>query len=116
MAGAVTKRDLVRRIAAEVNAPTEQVRQIVQQFLDDLVDELAAGRRLEFRDFGVFEVVRRKPRIARNPRTGETIDVPAKSVVHFKQGRVMRERVATIVPASDDGADAAPEPPQSPLP
>ena len=97
MGGAVTKRDLVRRIASETKASTEVVRQVVQHFLDDLIDELAAGRRLEFRDFGVFEVVRRKPRIARNPRTGEAIEVPAKTVVHFKQGRIMRERVAECI-------------------
>jgi nucleoid DNA-binding protein len=72
------------------------VREVCQRLLDEIVEELAAGHRLEFRDFGVFEVVRRKPRIARNPRTGQTIQVPAKTVVHFKQGRVMKERVASL--------------------
>jgi integration host factor subunit beta len=117
MGGAVTKRDLVRRIAAETKASTEVVRQIVQRFLDDLIDELAAGRRLEFRDFGVFEVVRRKPRTARNPRTGEPIEVPAKTVVHFKQGRIMRERVGecTLEPTPVQAEEPA-EPPSPMLP
>jgi len=93
---ATTKRDLVKRISAETNTPRPVVRQIVQQMLDDIVDELAHGRRLEFRDFGVFEIVERKPRVARNPRTGLTVHVPAKMVAHFKQGRVMKERVAAL--------------------
>jgi nucleoid DNA-binding protein len=96
MASSVTKRDMVKRVAAESNTPRPVVKQIIQHFLDDIVDELAGGRRIEFRDFGVFETIRRKPRVARNPRTGATIRVPAKTVVHFKQGRVMRERVAGL--------------------
>ena len=91
-----TKRDLVKRISSETNTPRPVVRQVVQQMLDDIVDELAHGRRLEFRDFGVFETVRRKPRVARNPRTGLAVRVPAKTVVHFKQGRIMKGRVAAF--------------------
>lgn len=98
MASATTKRDLIKRVAAETSTPRPLTRQIVQQFLDDIVDELASGHRLEFRDFGVFEVKRRKPRVARNPRTGAPIQIPAKTVVHFKQGRLMRERVAALEP------------------
>ena len=93
---ATTKRDLVKRISSETNTPRPVVRQVVQQMLDDIVDELAQGHRLEFRDFGVFETVRRKPRVARNPRTGLAVRVPAKTVAHFKQGRVMKERVAAF--------------------
>jgi len=100
MGRGTTKRDMVKRIAAETNTPRPVVRQIMQQFLDDIVDELGHGRRLEFRDFGVFETVERKPRVARNPRTGLAIQVPAKTVVHFKQGRVMRERVAALGPGA----------------
>jgi integration host factor subunit beta len=91
---ATTKRDLVKRISAETNTPRPVVRQIVQQMLDDIVDELAHGHRLEFRDFGVFETVKRKKRVARNPRTGLAVQVPAKTVAHFKQGRIMKQRVA----------------------
>ncbi len=93
---ATTKRDLVKRISKETNTPRPVVRQIVQQMLDDIVDELAQGHRLEFRDFGVFETVNRKPRVARNPRTGLAVQVPAKTVAHFKQGRVMKQRVAAL--------------------
>jgi len=105
-----TKRDLVKRISAETNTPRPVVRQIVQQMLDDIVDELAQGHRLEFRDFGVFETVRRKPRVARNPRTGLAVHVPAKMVVHFKQGRIMKQRVAAL------GADEETPKPEEPRP
>ena len=104
MGSATTKRDMVKRIAGETDVPRPLVRRIVQQFLDDVVDELAGGRRLEFRDFGVFETVLRRPRVARNPRTGLTIQVPAKTVVHFKQGRLMKERVAALHERSAAGA------------
>ena len=94
MASGTTKHDMVKRVAAETDNPRNVVRQIVQAFLDDIIDELAHGKRLEFRDFGVFDVVTRKPRVARNPRTGDPIHVPAKTIAHFKQGRAMRTRVA----------------------
>ena len=109
MGRGTTKRDMVKRIAAETNTPRPVVRQIVQQFLDDIIDELGHGRRLEFRDFGVFETVERKPRVARNPRTGLAIQVPAKTVVHFRQGRVMRERVAALGPAPESAPGPEPE-------
>jgi nucleoid DNA-binding protein len=107
---ATTKRDLVKRISAETNTPRPVVRQIVQQMLDDIVDELAQGHRLEFRDFGVFETVKRKPRVARNPRTGLAVHVPAKVVAHFKQGRIMRQRVAALGEKTDPPAAEEPAP------
>ena len=121
---ATTKRDLGKRISVETNTPRPVVRQIVQQMLDDIVDELARGRRLEFRDFGVFETVRRKPRVARNPRTGLAVQVPAKMVAHFKQGRVMKKRVAALGDRKDlhnpggadpeGGGEGPPDPPGLP--
>ena len=61
---------------------------------DEIVKEVCSGNRLEFRDFGVFEVVVRKPRTGRNPRTGQKVAVPPKTVVTFKMGKVMKEKVA----------------------
>ncbi len=103
---ATTKRDLVKRISKETNTPRPVVRQIVQQMLDDIIDELAQGHRLEFRDFGVFETVKRKKRVARNPRTGLAVQVPAKTVAHFKQGRVMKQRVAALGEKSESSESA----------
>lgn len=105
MSPAVTKRDLILRVAEETGTSRGVVQRVLQAFLNAIVDELAQGHRLEFRDFGVFEVVRRKPRIARNPRTKEEIRVPAKTVVHFKQGRAMKERVASLS-LREGGSDA----------
>jgi len=86
------------------------VKQIVQLFLDDVIDELAAGNRLEFRDFGVFETRRRKPRVAQNPRTLERVHVPVKWTVKFKVGRLMKQKVQEAI---DKGIgqtdDAAPQ-------
>jgi len=111
---ATTKRDLVKRISAETNTPRPVVRQIIQQMLDDIIDELAHGHRLEFRDFGVFETVKRKPRTARNPRTGLAVHVPAKTVAHFKQGRIMKQRVAAFGEREESPEAAEHQPPASP--
>lgn len=89
----VTKRELVNRIADDTGQMKVVVRLIVQKFLHEVIDELSNGNRLEFRDFGVFEVRERKARVAQNPRTLEKVEVPAKRAVKFKVGRVMRERV-----------------------
>jgi len=86
-----TKRDFIVEIAARNGTPKSTVKTIVHQFLDEIVSELAKGNRLEFRDFGVFEVRERKPRKAQNPKTMEPVKVPAKRVVKFKMGRLMRE-------------------------
>jgi len=69
------------------------VKATIQNFLDEVISELGKGNRLEFRDFGVFEVKERAARTAQNPRTLEKVQVPAKRSVKFKMGRIMRERV-----------------------
>ena len=62
-----------------------------RQFFDEIVSELAQGNRLEFRDFGVFEIKATSARTAQNPKTLEKVAVPAKHRVVFKPGRLMRE-------------------------
>jgi len=89
----VTKKDLIDRISEETRVKRLDVKKTVQNFLDQVVKELRQGNRLEFRDFGVFEVKNRAPRIAQNPKTLERVDVPAKKTVKFKVGRLMREAV-----------------------
>ena len=88
-----TKKELVGRIADETGQTKVVVKQILQAFLDEIVEELAQGNRLEFREFGVFEVKERRARRAQNPRTLEKVDVPAKRIVKFKVGREMRAKV-----------------------
>jgi len=94
----VTKKDLVNRIAEATGETKVVTKNILQMFLDEIIRELSAGNRLEFRDFGVFEVKSRRARRAQNPRTLEKVAVPPKRVVKFKVGRVMRECVTLDKP------------------
>ena len=66
---------------------------VVSAILDEIVDGLAQGRRVELRGFGVFTVRERKPRISRNPSTNQTVHVPARKVPHFKPGKELHERL-----------------------
>ena len=88
-----TKKDLIDRIAMETGQRRSAVKETVQSFLDSVIAELEAGNRLEFRDFGVFEVRERAARMAQNPKTLERVPVPAKKTVKFKVGRLMREAI-----------------------
>ncbi|MBK8976433.1 MAG: integration host factor subunit beta [Planctomycetes bacterium] len=100
----VTKKELVNRIAEKTGQTKVVAKEIIQAFLDAIIDELAEGNRLEFREFGVFESKERAARRAQNPRTLERVEVPAKRIVKFKVGRLMRKRV------SGDDEDDLPEP------
>ncbi len=92
----VTKKELIDRIADQEDCSRVLVKRVLQSFLDNIIEELSNGNRLEFRDFGVFESRARAPRRAQNPKTLDKVSVPAKRAVRFKVGRVMRERVAAI--------------------
>jgi len=97
----ITKKDLIDRISDATQAKRVVVKRIVQQFLDEVVAELAADNRLEFRDFGVFETRTRAAREAQNPKTLERVQVPAKRGVKFKMGRLLKEKLAKI-PAAEE--------------
>jgi nucleoid DNA-binding protein len=99
----ITKKELVNRIADETRQTKVVVKDILQRFLDAITEELAEGNRLEFRDFGVFEVRERAPRRAQNPRTLEEVEVPQRRAVKFKAGRRMGERIT-------EGPTPRPEP------
>jgi integration host factor subunit beta len=89
----ITKKELIDRITENTQAKRLLVKAAIQNFLDELISELGKGNRLEFRDFGVFEVKERAARTAQNPKTLEKVQVPAKRTVKFKMGRIMRERM-----------------------
>ena len=89
----ITKRDLVQRISDSTGQTKVLVRDILQRFLDEVSEELVRGNRLEFRKFGVFEVRQRPGRVAQNPKTLEKVAVPAKRVVKFKVGNVLKDLV-----------------------
>lgn len=90
----VTKKELVHRIAERTGVTKVVAKEVIQSFLNSIIEELAEGNRLEFREFGVFESRERAARLAQNPRTLEKVPVPAKRIVKFKVGRLMRKKVA----------------------
>jgi nucleoid DNA-binding protein len=110
----VTKKEIVKQIAERCKLTQLQTKDIVQQTFDAIVETLLEVGRIELRNFGVFEVKQRKARKARNPRTGDRVDVPPKNVVTFKPGKEMEERVRqmTNVPAlvEEEEEDLEPEP------
>lgn len=109
----ITKREIAERIAKRTDQTQVVTKQVVQLFLEEIVDELARGNKLEFRDFGIFEVVTRRSRNGRNPRTGAGVFVPAKRVVSFKMGRHMKKVVAEDEAAARSVAADAPARPAS---
>jgi nucleoid DNA-binding protein len=89
----VTKKEIIKQISEEIGLTQLKTKEIVQKTFDAIVETLIREGRIELRNFGVFEVKMRKARKARNPRTGEKVDVEPKKVVTFKPGKEMEERV-----------------------
>jgi integration host factor subunit beta len=117
----ITKKVLVNRISERTGQTKVVVKEILQLLLDEVVDELANGNRLEFREFGVFEVRQRASRQAQNPRTLEKVEVPSRRVVKFKVGRKMRERVGAeitipVAPVREEQIVSSVTPPETPPP
>jgi len=98
----ITKKELIDRIADRTGNKRVVVKRIIQSFLDEIIDELGQGNRLEFRDFGVFESRVRAARVAQNPKTLERVEVPQKRTVKFKVGRIMKMKLG------DDGQTGQP--------
>jgi len=106
----MTKKDLAKAIADEMGLTQGQAREVIQRVFTGITETLLHEGRLELRNFGVFEVKQRRPRRARNPRTGQAVAVPAKLVVTFRPGREMEERVGQLTRVPGRGA-VAPAPP-----
>jgi integration host factor subunit beta len=100
----VTKKEIVKSISDEIGLTQLKTKEIVQKTFDAIIETLVADHRIELRNFGVFEVKKRAARKARNPRTGERVDVAEKWVVTFKPGKEMEERVRQL---EQEAADAA---------
>ena len=109
----VTKKELIDRIADATGTKRVLVKRIIQSFLDEIIEELGHGNRLEFRDFGVFECKLRQARIAQNPKTLERVPVPPKRTVKFKVGRVMKLRLADGAGKFDEETGLPIDPPSS---
>ena len=96
----MTKKEIVKTISDEIGMTQLKTKEIVQKTFDAIVETLVADGRIELRNFGVFEVKKRAARKARNPRTGQRVDVPQKFVVTFKPGKEMEEKVRQLEEAA----------------
>ncbi|WDQ15055.1 HU family DNA-binding protein [Rhodopirellula sp. P2] len=92
----MTKKEIVRVISEELGLTQQETKEVVQRTFDSIVETLVREGRIELRNFGVFEVKPRAARKARNPKTGQQVDVPEKYVVTFKPGKVMEQRVRQL--------------------
>ena len=90
----ITKKDVIQKIAVRKGLDPRKVRIAIQDFLDYMTKNLQKGNRFEFRDFGVFEVVERKAKVGRNPKSPtKPIPIPARKVVKFTPGRKMKQSI-----------------------
>lgn len=116
----MTKKEIVRAISEEIGLTQLKTKEIVQKTFDAIIETLVEEGRIELRNFGVFEVKRRAPRKARNPRTNKRVFVPEKYVVTFRPGKQMEQRVRQMGQETQSGApndqdqqvEVAPEPVQ----
>ena len=116
----MTKRDLVVRISAETDIVQQHVLDVVQKTLDYIAEAVAQGKKVELRNFGVFEVKIRKARVGRNPNApANDVRIPPRAVVKFKPGKEMREAVLRLMPEAQGRSgpgEASPAAPPSPGP
>lgn len=87
------KRDIVLKISKDTGLRQVIVRDVVQKTFDTILEALQAGQRIELRNFGVFQIKRRKKRVGRNPKTGEVVPVPERQIVVFKSGLKMKKTI-----------------------
>lgn len=89
----MTKRDIVLKISKKTGIKQILVKEVVQEVFDTIFSSLKEGNTIEIRNFGVFKVKKRKPRIGRNPKTGVVVPVPERNTVVFKPGLEMKKEI-----------------------
>lgn len=90
----MTKSELIEALAEKhSDLPLKEVETAVKSIIDNMAETLSTGERIEIRGFGSFSLHYRAPRVGRNPKTGESVELDAKYVPHFKPGKELRERV-----------------------
>ena len=89
----MTKKEIVTEIADRTDIKQIKVKKVVQMVLDIIAESLVKGEAVELRNFGIFKIKTRKPRLGRNPKTGESVEISGKKVVTFKAGLAMKEKV-----------------------
>jgi len=109
----ITKKSLIQKISQQKGLHPNDVRAIIQAFLDEMTNALSRGDRLEFRDFGVFEIVERKQKIGRNPKNPSIpITIPARRAVKFTPGKKMKQDIEKGAAPSE--APSTPPPTSAP--
>ncbi len=92
--GQMTKSELIERLAEKLNhLSAKDVEEAIKEILEMMAQTLSKGERIEIRGFGSFSLHYRAPRVGRNPKTGESVELDGKYVPHFKPGKELRERV-----------------------
>ncbi|RJG48652.1 integration host factor subunit beta [Motilimonas pumila] len=90
----MTKSDLIERLTStHLQLSAKEVELAIKEILEQMADTLASGERIEIRGFGSFSLHYRAPRVGRNPKTGDKVELDGKYVPHFKPGKELRERV-----------------------
>ena len=102
----MTKSELIELLARrQPHLKADDVDMSVKSLLQMMGSALAVGERIEVRGFGSFSLHYRPPRIGRNPKTGDSVALPAKHVPHFKPGKELRERVSSVTPIEESGGE-----------
>ncbi len=100
----MTKSELIEILSRrQPHLKVDDVDLAVKSLLEMMGGSLAQGERIEIRGFGSFSLHYRPPRVGRNPKTGDSVALPAKHVPHFKPGKELRERVSPVTPVEDNG-------------
>lgn len=95
----ITKRELIVRISNETGLTQQQVQDVMETVLDSVTVELAQGNTVVLRNFGTFEVRQSRAKVGRNPKDPDKdVQIPARAIVKFKPGKVLKEKVAPILP------------------
>jgi integration host factor subunit beta len=97
MASNLTKRDIVLEIYEKTNFPQKEVKETVQMTLDVIAEAIGEGRNVELRNFGVFQIQKRKSRVGRNPNKPETdVVIPSRAVIKFKAGKELKAKLDSL--------------------
>ena len=100
----MTKSELIEILSRrQPHLKADDVDLAVKSLLEMMGGALAQGERIEIRGFGSFSLHYRPPRLGRNPKTGDSVALPAKHVPHFKPGKELRERVSSVTPIEESG-------------
>ena len=93
----ITKSELIEKISVKIpQLGTKDVELSVKTLIEKIIDSLSNGDRTEGRGFGSFSVHYRKPRIGRNPKTGDSVSLPGKNAAHFKPGKILRNKINNL--------------------